>query len=514
MLIFLLSVSIYRVGFITSVVAEPTVIRVPADYPTIQMAIDAASPGDVVLVTSGTYYEHVTVSKPLMLIGEDKATTIIDGNGTGTVVSVTADNVVINGFTTRNSGRNGYWSFVAGIYIHSGRNEIIGNILLNNNYGIVLGSYLKTSEGNTITGNIVQNNNYGVYSIFGKKNVISGNAVTDNPRYGIWFVGLWGNDSNTVTGNIVSNSQYGVSLDGLIPLGGTTSLDFRHSILQGSPEIPPPPLSNNTVSGNTITGNEYGIVVGFCSGNNISNNVIANNNNGVNLGESNNNTIIGNTISNNNLGINLVPSNNNTIYHNNFVENSQQLGGSDTSNTWDNGAEGNYWSDYTGLDDGSGGRVAGDGVGDTDLPHQGVDYYPLIVPWGPIPVVWNSSTYPVKLVSNSTVSAFQFLQPNKRIVFDVTGPPGTVGYCNITIPKTLLRDNPWTILLNTTDITAQTTITENETHTTLHFTYTHSTYKVQIIGTWVVPEFPATIILPLFMIITFCAVVLTKKRRS
>jgi len=48
---------------------------------------------------------------------------------------------------------------------------------------------------------------------------------------------------------------------------------------------------------------------------------------------------------------------------------------------WSNNGEGNYWSDYTGEDDGSGGRVAGDGIGDTLIPHWGVDYYPLMNPW-------------------------------------------------------------------------------------------------------------------------------------
>ena len=50
-------------------------------------------------------------------------------------------------------------------------------------------------------------------------------------------------------------------------------------------------------------------------------------------------------------------------------------------NTWDDGAgRGNYRSDYGGRDDSSGGRVKGDGVGDTDLLHQGVDWYPLMRP--------------------------------------------------------------------------------------------------------------------------------------
>ena len=46
-----------------------------------------------------------------------------------------------------------------------------------------------------------------------------------------------------------------------------------------------------------------------------------------------------------------------------------------SSNVWDNGCEGNYWSDYVGED------LDGDGVGDTLLPHQGVDNYPLMSPY-------------------------------------------------------------------------------------------------------------------------------------
>lgn len=92
-------------------------------------------------------------------------------------------------------------------------------------------------------------------------------------------------------------------------------------------------------------------------------------------------TISANTVSGRYYGIFLDYSGGNTIFHNSFVDNTYQLLSISSTNTWNNSAkEGNYWSDYVGLDDGSGGRVAGDGIGDTNLPHLGVDWYPLMFP--------------------------------------------------------------------------------------------------------------------------------------
>ncbi len=59
-----------------------TTIHVPADQPTIQAGINAASNGDTVLVAPGTYYENVdSVGKPVVLLSSDGAavTTIIQG---------------------------------------------------------------------------------------------------------------------------------------------------------------------------------------------------------------------------------------------------------------------------------------------------------------------------------------------------------------------------------------------------------------------------------------------------
>jgi plastocyanin len=98
--------------------ASGVVLNVPSDYPTIQSAVDAASPGDLVLVDRGVYREQVDVTTPAIVIrGVDRNETIIDGefqreNG---VNVVGADGVAVENLTVRNTTANGlFWIGVEG----------------------------------------------------------------------------------------------------------------------------------------------------------------------------------------------------------------------------------------------------------------------------------------------------------------------------------------------------------------------------------------------------------------
>ncbi|MFP5331858.1 MAG: right-handed parallel beta-helix repeat-containing protein [Acidimicrobiia bacterium] len=92
--------------------------RVPQDHPTIQHAVDAATPGDLILVDRGVYPEQVSVTTPgLVIRGVDRNETVIDGefvreNG---IEVFGADGVAVENLTVRNTLGNGvFWTGVRG----------------------------------------------------------------------------------------------------------------------------------------------------------------------------------------------------------------------------------------------------------------------------------------------------------------------------------------------------------------------------------------------------------------
>ena len=98
------------------------ILRVPEDYQTIQAAVNAAAPGDLVSIgpatnPDGAYHESVRVKNPNITIrGRDRNTVILDGQyKLDDGFEVLANNVVIENMTARHYVGNGfYWTGVTG----------------------------------------------------------------------------------------------------------------------------------------------------------------------------------------------------------------------------------------------------------------------------------------------------------------------------------------------------------------------------------------------------------------
>jgi nitrous oxidase accessory protein NosD len=144
--------------------------------------------------------------------------------------------------------------------------------------------------------------------------------------------------------------------------------------------------ANSTISQNTLVNGDVGLLV---EGQNydVSKNVIANYTTALSV-ISNNSLIRENDFWNSTIDIMLnfdsgsykFETGNNTFYLNNFRNYSQTLqvlSPSNLTDHWDNGREGNYWSNYTGADGN------GDGVGDTPyfLAQNSIDNFPLMQPY-------------------------------------------------------------------------------------------------------------------------------------
>ena len=122
------------------------------NFTCIQDAIDEAAFGDTIYVRPGAYYENLVVNKTISLVGEDRNTTIINGNNSGYyTILIQVNGVNISGFTIQNS--------TVGVYVGGNKsinNTIIKNNIINNNKGgIFLGNF---SNNNVISKNIITNN--------------------------------------------------------------------------------------------------------------------------------------------------------------------------------------------------------------------------------------------------------------------------------------------------------------------------------------------------------------------
>src|SRR2546427_12890006 len=314
----------------------------------IQAAISTASPGDTILISNGTYNERFTIDRSVHLAGLAGATVIVDGQGQGPIITVTSDHVSIAGLTVQNSGADSQAIHAAVVRDLN----VTGNIIRSD----------VSSSRTSGAGVDLYRSNY---------TRVDNNVFADN----LYCVNMTGSTNNRISNNVMrSNDLIGVEL-----VNSSHNLVFQNNLVSGEEgmDMTGALTSLNNVTRNLFRGMSFaGVFLSyFANGNILNENSFELNHIGVDLQNATGNP----------------SASPNIFYHDSFLKSGfrhvNHVVPSDLPlNYWDNHTlttgppGGNYWDNYSGMDNNY------DGIGDTNLPADGVDTYPLIQPFVPVPL--------------------------------------------------------------------------------------------------------------------------------
>ncbi|MGZ8880303.1 MAG: right-handed parallel beta-helix repeat-containing protein [Halobacteriota archaeon] len=322
-------------GLVTQASANELTVGT-GQYTTIQAAVNAAQPGDTVLIPPGTYSENVLVNKSLTIKSSaGAATTIVKAAvPSNDVFLLSGSGIRVEGLTLTN-GR-------AGVEFSGASQSSVTDIIAHDNVYAVL---IEHAANNKVSASNLSNNGYGIYLDGSSGNTFSGNVATHESGNGNALgdgIYMRESNSNAIVQNVLSNNHvYGISLLS---------------------------SSNNVLSNNSINANEEFAV-------RLRDN-------------SNNNTFTFNTFSGNaKLAVYSGYSSGSRFYLNDFINNPVTIASPEGNlvnstekytYTYSGGTYssyvGNYYSDYKGVDS------DGNGIGDT--PSAIGDAYPLVHPIG------------------------------------------------------------------------------------------------------------------------------------
>lgn len=322
----------------------------------LQPVIEAAAPGDTIRLAPGRYAGPVVIDRTLSLIGEPG--TVLAGPGTGSVVTVTAPDVRIQGLEIRGSGVD-LLAMDSAILVKESapRAQVRGNRLVDNLFGV----YLHGAGDSIVQDNVIS----------GRRDMRlaeAGNGVT-----------IWNAPGAEVVGNTISHGRDGiyVRVSSRNTFQDNTFSDLRFAIHYMY-------THDSRIIGNTSRGNHVGWAIMFSERLEIRDNVSINDrDHGLMLNATNGSQVAGNIVrhggekcvfiynANRNrfsgnwfegcpIGVHFTAgSEGNALSGNAFVANRMQIKYVGTRHLdWASEGRGNYWSDNPAYD------LDGDGVGD------------------------------------------------------------------------------------------------------------------------------------------------------
>lgn len=334
----------------------------PSEITSLQETINQSKGGEILILRKGTYQGPITISKPMTIRGEKG--TVIDGGFSGSVITVTADNVKISGLTIVNSGNkmedSGFYLdkvssiFIEnnviknvhnGIYIKNGRsNKIQGNVISSTGKHFSKkgnGIHIFKGEDNIISENQIHHVQDGIYFDFAKRVVVSGNEIRDS-RYGMHFM---------FSGDITANENKAEE-----NITGFMIMDSSHLRF----------TQNHIRRQFHFRG--FGVLIYNSQDILLHENEIIQNSTAVSFEKAVDTELTRNIIAANQIGLEFRSDNkDNHFSRNNFISNivSSKIGHEEVH--LDDGDVGNYWDDYDSYD------ITGDGIG--EIPYKAGTLY-------------------------------------------------------------------------------------------------------------------------------------------
>lgn len=383
------SIMLAGLGFSGAVCAAT--ISVPAGA-SLQQAVSAAAPGDVLQLAPGDYPGNIIIDKPLVLEGPADRSAIIVGTRQGRSLWIQAPDVTVRSMTVKNSGLS-LSEMDAGIFLDkTAHNALIeNNDVLDNSVGVYVwgplnalvqnnrivgntelrmaergnGVTLWNTPGTKIIGNDISQGRDGIFVNTSKRNAFLNNRFS-HLRYAVHY--MYTNDSE-VSGNVSVGNDIGYAIM------------FSHTLI----------VKDNISKGSR----DQGLMLNYANDSQITGNVVEGGEKCVFIYNANRNRFDGNHFESCGIGIHFTAgSEGNEMSNNAFVNNQNQVKYVGARYLdWSRGGRGNYWSDNSAFD------LNGDGIADTAYrPNDVIDQ-----------VVWRAPAARV-LLNSPAVSVVRWAQ--------------------------------------------------------------------------------------------------------